>query len=65
MKAKICICKNQFLNRCKCAYDVDKNHHPNNLECPRYEPMGFVLIDIFNDKKGGKDAGTTGGSRKV
>ncbi len=43
---KISICKHQFFGDCKCSYDVDKTHHPNNLECPRYKPFGFVLINI-------------------
>lgn len=51
MKGKICICQNQFFNRCKCTYDVDPNHHPNNLDCPRYKPMGFVSIDLIPKRK--------------
>jgi hypothetical protein len=43
---KISICKHQFFGDCKCSYDVDKNHHPNNFDCPKYEPMGYVLIDL-------------------
>jgi hypothetical protein len=43
---KISICKHQFFGDCKCSYDVDKNHHPNNFDCPKYEPMGYVLINI-------------------
>lgn len=47
---KMYICWHQVFGTCKCTYDVDKNHHPNNLECPRYKPIGFVLIDLMNDK---------------
>jgi len=52
---KISICRNQFFNICKnCKYDVDRSHFPCNLDCPRYEPMGFVFIDLIDDKpKGG------------
>ena len=38
-------CANKFLGNCpKCIYDVDENHHPNNLECPNYRPMGYLLL---------------------
>lgn len=43
---KISICKKQFFNQCVCKYDVDKNHHPNNLDCKDFEPFGYVFIDL-------------------
>jgi hypothetical protein len=48
---KIYICRNQFFKRCNCTYDVDKNHHPNNLDCPNYKPMGFVYIELDEKEK--------------
>lgn len=48
---KISICKHQFFGDCKCSYDVDKNHHPNNFDCPKYEPMGYVFIDLLTEKE--------------
>ena len=41
------ICLNGMLGKCPhCKFDVDELHHPNNLDCPRFKPLGFVLIDI-------------------
>ena len=49
---KISICKNQFFGKCpKCKFDVDVNHHPNNLDCAGYKPMGFVFIDLLTKKE--------------
>ena len=48
---KISICKGQLLGTCpKCQFDVDKQHHPNNLDCPNYKFIGCVYIDMLNDK---------------
>jgi len=45
-------CRNKFLGLCpKCVYDVDMSHHPNNLECPRYRPMGYLLLVINQIKE--------------
>jgi len=52
---KISVCKGQLLGRCpKCEYDVDKNHHPNNFDCPNFKGIGCVYIDLLEDKKGDK-----------
>ncbi len=54
---KVSICQGQLLGYCpNCSYDVNKNHHPNNLDCPRYKAIGFVSIDIMEDNKGGESA---------
>lgn len=49
---KISVCKGQLLNRCpKCKYDVDPQHHPNNLDCPYYQGIGCVYIDLIDENK--------------
>lgn len=40
------ICVNQFLGKCpSCEIDRDPNHHPNNLDCPRYIEMTVWTVD--------------------
>ena len=58
---KMYICWHQVFGTCKCTYDVDKSHHPNNLECPRYKPFGFVLINL---EKEGENARNESSSSK-
>ena len=49
---KLSICKNQFLGICSnCTYDVDPNHRPNNLDCPGYRPIGFVIMELEHVKE--------------
>ena len=53
---KISICKGQVLGQCpNCKYDVDPQHHPNNFDCPKYKPFGFVMIDLINGYKPKED----------
>ena len=47
MKLEV-ICLGQFLNYCKCEYDIDPKHHPNNLDCPEYKP---VTVRYFRAEK--------------
>ena len=39
-------CLNRFLGRCKkCSRDYDPDHHPNNLDCPRYYEIAILIIE--------------------
>lgn len=41
------ICLNHFLGLCpKCTVDVDKTHHPNNYDCPRFKPLAIMVVEV-------------------
>ena len=47
-------CLNRFLGKCKgCSRDYNSNHHPNNLDCPKYKEIGVLTFEI-KEKKNGK-----------
>ena len=54
---KIVRCLNKVMGDCPdCTEDCDTSHHPNNLDCPRYVPLGFLLITVQPEKMiGGGD----------
>ena len=40
-------CINHFLGRCKdCKEDYDTQHHPNNLDCPYYKTVKYLILTI-------------------
>ena len=46
------VCADQISGSCpECRFNIDPEQHPNNLECPKFEPIGFVLIDLREDGK--------------
>lgn len=46
-KLKDTECLHRFLGEClKCVPDYDPNHHPNNLDCPRYYKIGVSYITV-------------------
>jgi len=43
------ICRNKFLGRCpECKIDFDKQHHPNNYDCPRFRPMKMNYFEVID-----------------
>ena len=50
------ICLWHFLNLCKqCTPDVDPNHHPNNLDCVSYKPIGMGTMEVYGDEQPDSD----------
>jgi len=38
-------CLYRFIGQCKgCEYDFNPEHHPNNLDCTRYRPIGIAYV---------------------
>ena len=40
-------CLNRFIGKCKgCTRDYNKEHHPNNLDCPNYREIPISIVNI-------------------
>jgi hypothetical protein len=40
-------CIHRLLGECGgCVQDLDLDHHPNNLDCPRYQAVGIVFLSL-------------------
>ena len=41
------MCLHKFLSQCPdCWRDIHEDHHPNNLDCPRYKEIVVVFYDF-------------------
>lgn len=40
-------CLYRMIGVCRnCKPDYDPTHHPNNLDCPRYRPVGMLEVIV-------------------
>ena len=40
-------CLHRLLNCCpNCTKDLDINHHPNNLDCPKYYKINLTIYEV-------------------
>lgn len=47
------ICLNKMIGRCPdCMVDLDRFHHPNNRDCPRYKEKCLVVYEVKERKVG-------------
>ena len=54
---KLTMCVHGMLGDCpKCLFDMDTSHHPNNMDCPRFKPLGFLFIKIEPAKERKNDS---------
>lgn len=45
-------CLNRFLGHCEgCKRDYNQNHHPNNIDCPNYQEMAILIVNVVDIKE--------------
>jgi len=51
------VCMHKLLGHCPgCTPDVDTSHHPNNLDCIGYTPIGLNIMEVKNEEEQSKSA---------
>ena len=41
------MCLHKFLGECpNCVPDLDKEHHPNNYDCPKFKEISMRTLEV-------------------